>query len=182
MSMKILSFDPGTTITGWAYAVHNPQDGSYTVSRCGEITPIKDAKQLDKEDCKKYKTQLIALDHLYNNVFELIRKYKPEVVVSEDAFLHHRFVQAYASLSLCIHTISRAARVHGLLCERIAPKLVKKLTSESGIADKLAMLEALQENSNIRVTTKKCRESMILSDHVSDAIAVGYAYTQQIRI
>lgn len=181
MIVKILSFDPGTTVTGWACAIHNRKDESHTVVKCGEITPIKDAKKTNKDDCVKYTTQLIALDQLYANVYDLIRKYKPDVVVTEDAFFH-RFVQAYASLNLCVHTISRAARAHGLTCERMAPRMVKKLATSTGEANKLDISTAIESNENITVNTKQCQKVASLSEHVNDAIAVGYAYAQQTKI
>lgn len=181
-TIKILSFDPGTTITGWVYSTYNKHTHLLTVNKCGEITPIKNAKKLNKEDCTKYSPQLIALDHLYNEVYELLRKYQPNVVVSEDAFLHPKFILAYAALNLCIHTISRAARVHGLVCERIAPKLVKKLMSENGTSGKTDMLKAIVDNDNVRIIGNKCNKEVTMSEHVSDAIAVGYAYTRQMTI
>ena len=43
--LKILSFDPGTTVTGWAMSTYTRSDRILTVHKCGEITPIKYAKK-----------------------------------------------------------------------------------------------------------------------------------------
>lgn len=179
-TLKVLSFDPGTTVTGWAVSTYTRSSHILTVSKCGEITPIRDAKKLNKDECIKYNQQLIALDHLYNSVYDLITKNKPDCVVTEDAFLHPKFIMAYAALNLCIHTISRAARVHGLICEKIAPKLVKKLVSEDGTSNKNSMFDAVTNNPYIIMNNNKCAETIKLSEHVIDAIGVGYAYTRQI--
>lgn len=178
--IKILSFDPGTTVTGWVVSTYIRSTHTLTVLKCGEITPIHDAKKLDKEECIKYSQQLIALDHLYNDVYALIDKNKPNCVVTEDAFLHPKFIMAYAALNLCIHTISRAARAHGLACEKIAPKLVKKLVSENGESTKYNMFDAIINNPNIIINNTKCADIMKSSEHVIDAIGVGFAYTCQI--
>lgn len=180
--LKILSFDPGTTVTGWAMSTYTRSDRVLIVHKCGEITPIKYAKKSSKSECEKYGPQLIALQHLHDSVDSILVKEQPDVVVTEDAFLHPKFITAYAALTLCIHTICRAARLHGLHCDKIAPKLVKKLASEDGTSDKHSMLSSMLDNPHINILNSKYRDIAKLSQHVTDAISVGYAYTRQLNV
>ena len=176
--IRILSLDPGTQITGWAMSALLPNDHIFYVHKFGKITPMRDAQKLYKEDCYKYTPQLIALEHLQNEVSDLIGKWEPDYLVSEDVFLHHRYVNAHAALTLCVHAISIAGRKKGLNCRRIPPLLVKKLISNHGLADKTMVQAAIMSRTDIQIRDTLQSPCSDMSEHEADAIAVGYAFYQ----
>lgn len=172
--VKVLSIDPGTTITGWAMSTFNIPNNTYTVHKFGMITPTKLAKK-DKEDCLRYTQQLIALDHLAIKFDELMISWKPNFVVSEDVFMNAKFANAHAALTLCLFVMSNLCRKkYHMPFYKLAPCHVKRIVTSSGTANKVSIQEAIINNPEIIVNTK------LMTEHEADAIGVGYTFSKQI--
>ena len=178
--IRLLSFDPGTTVTGWAMSVYDTKQSSMTVHKYGRITPTAMAKK-DKDECAKYSQQLIALSYLRQEVSALITAWKPNYIVSEDAFLNHKFPNAHVALTLCVFTMAQVCRdLHQMPFYKLAPCNIKRLVSGTGHADKLAMQTAILQNKQIVVKETKQNPISNMSEHEADAIGVGYAFTLQL--
>lgn len=175
-TVKILSIDPGTTVTGWAMSTYNLNNNNFTVFKYGMITPIKLAKK-DKEDCLRYTQQLIALDYLESKFDELMMSWKPNFVVSEDAFMNAKFANAHAALTLCLFVMSNLCRKkYRMPFYKLAPCHVKRIVTSSGTANKLSIQEAIFNNPEIQVAKKPMME------HEADAIGVGYSFSKQVPV
>lgn len=171
---KILAFDPGSTCTGWASCLFRKESLQMQVIKYGHFSPTDLARKFHKDECKKYTQQNISLEVLETEVTNLLNIYEPNYVVSEDAFFKFGRVNAYISLKLNIHTISRMCRLKNLVLCKLAPRDIKKTISGTGNADKNVVQESVFNNEHIRFKGNKKTIENNLIEHEADAIAVAW--------
>ena len=176
---KILSFDPGLSTLGWANCSFDTDTNKFTVHRFGNFKATKVANK-EKEQSSIYGYRLIALNFLEDEIKRLIDFFKPDYLASEDVFLHIRHVNAFAALTLCMHTMRKAAFMKNKVIYTMAPCDIKKDTAGNGHADKDAIQKAVLENPNIVIEENKMSPVDKMCEHEADAIAVGYAFSQSL--
>ena len=175
--IRILSIDPGLTYLGYALSEYDTDTNVLVVHKYGNFQSTAAAKK-NKEGCAVYSQQIIALEHLRETIRGIISAWKPEYVATEDAFLNHRFPNAYVSLSLCINAIAQLCyQEFKLPVYKLPPCNIKRLVTGDGKADKVAMQEAVLNNPNIVVRPNKQKPIEHMVEHEADAIGVGYAFT-----
>jgi len=170
--MTILSFDPGLSFSGWAYTI--AQDGVFSVQECGLLTPNKTVDHKEhRDEVELYGRRIITLALLRVMVRDLMNRFHPDIVVSEDAFFNPRRPGAYEALIQWILTVSFILRdEYQLPLYRIPPKLVKKYISGMGTADKEGVKKAVAEHKDIRLSPTIIIDNLM--EHEGDAIAIGY--------
>lgn len=172
---KILSFDPGTTVKGWAASTYDSSTGLFNVLKYGSLKPSQMAMK-DKERVSIYGRRLITFELIECEVTKLIDNVKPDYMASEDVFLNHRNVQAFASLTLCLHSMAKASMSRGMILHAIPPRSVKLIVANDGAADKHAIQLALINNPNISIHENKQMRVEDMNEHEADAIGIGYAF------
>ena len=172
--MNILSFDPGLSFSGWAYSVTD--DKLFSVQQCGLLTPNKTVDHKEhRQEVQVYGKRIITLSLLRDMIRNLMNKYQPDVVVSEDAFFNPRMPGAYEALIQWILTVSFILRDEYLRpLNKIPPKLVKKYISGIGTADKEGVKKAIAQHTDIRLDDEIDVKDLV--EHEGDAIAIGYTY------
>jgi len=199
-TIKILSFDPGTTAFGWAFSEHSPATNSFEVQKFGDIRATKMAMR-QKENVLRYGKRLVALNIIYDEVKKLLKDLKPDYVVSEDTFYSHYTPQAYGPLLLCCHTVENllfnayhypstdpndvVITESASVLYKIPPKSIKFVMSGTGKSFKLDMLYSLEEQmAKGRITFKHNKSFDAIrgdmNEHRVDAISCGYTFTQTI--
>lgn len=170
--MTILSFDPGLSFSGWAYT--HARDGLFSVQQCGLLTPSKTVDHKEhREEVEIYGRRIITLALLRNMVRELMTRFSPDLVVSEDAFFNPRRPGAYEALIQWILTVSFVLRdEYQRPLYRIPPKLVKKYISGMGTADKEGVKKAVAQHKDIQLSPEIIIDNLV--EHEGDAIAIGY--------
>ena len=170
--MKILSFDPGLSFSGWAYTT--AENGIFSVEHCGLLTPSKTVDHKEhREEVDLYGRRIITLALLRTMIRELMGRFTPDIVVSEDAFFNPRRPGAYEALVQWILTVSFVLRdEYQLPLYRIPPKLVKKYISGIGTADKEGVKKAVAQHDDIRLSPEIVIDNLM--EHEGDAIAIGY--------
>lgn len=171
---KILSLDPGLTTLGWANSVYDDKTNLFHTLKYGTYKATKCATK-DKSS-EIYGQRIIALSLLETELIRLIDAFKPDYIASEDIFLHPRHINAYAALVLCLYTIKRAAYMREKTVYTAAPRAIKKIVSDIGGADKLAVQKAILSNKNIIINENKQSPIEKMCEHEADCIAVGYAF------
>jgi Holliday junction resolvasome RuvABC endonuclease subunit len=174
-TVKILSFDPGLTCTGWALTEYNTTTGKAFVSKRGKIEG-KRALNKYKEKLVLFNKSYIQLTHLEEELFNLMR-YKPDYVVTESAFWQPGRTAAYAALVLCIHTIERVIGTNlGLPVFKLAPQCIKRIVTDHGQASKITVQEAILLNPDIELKETKQNPIEKMVEHEADAIACAWAF------
>lgn len=185
--VRILSIDPGTTNMGWAISDFNLDTGIFGVVNYGVITAIKTAKKR-KDAVLEFGPRFIALTVVQEEITKLLLQYQPHFVGAEDTFFNPRTPQAHISLLLCLSSIdtvlyqlymknelthSTAKKLY-----KMSPMTVKMVVSEHGHSGKQQVLDSIKKNTNIQfnqaANDESFKETLVLADHESDAIAVGY--------
>ena len=172
----MLSFDPGLSFSGWAYSRFESGIRLFTVEQYGMITPNKTVSHKEyRQLVDTYGMRIITLTLLRDLIRELMDKYKPDFVASEDAFFNPRRPGAYEALLHWILTVSFILKdEYSKPLFKIPPKLVKKFISGVGTSDKEGVQHAIFKHKDI-VFDKGLGE-IELTEHEGDAIAIGYSY------
>jgi Holliday junction resolvasome RuvABC endonuclease subunit len=177
--IRILSFDPGLTCTGWSIGDYDIETGMLTINKYGKI----EGKKLlikNKELLAIYSKQFVQLNALAEAVSELT-KCKPNYVVVEDAFHQPGRTSAYAALILCIRTIEVViAQNLNLPVNRLPPCKVKSLSTTYGNANKATVQEAILSDDLINVKETRQNPLSRMVEHEADAIAVAKAFVMDI--
>ena len=179
-TIRILSIDPGITVTGWACSSYSQNEDHLHVLKYGHIQPSQLSK-VHKADCKVYGNQIISLNMLDKSIQELLTQYKPDYIVSEDAFLHPGRVNAYASLKLCIHTMALVCYRNDKVLFKMAPCDIKKAVTGTGKADKDLIQRTVLSHPKISIKlTSKSPDPLTMVEHEADAIAIGRAFANHV--
>jgi Holliday junction resolvasome RuvABC endonuclease subunit len=175
--VRILAFDPGSTLCGYCVLDYNLSNGTTTIFKSGTITGKSLIKQQPKMQAH-FEKRYIVLWELEKLVESLIKEYTPNYVVSESAFAH-RFIQAFASLTLVIQSIRTATmKAMGRDIHLIAPRESKKAVSASGGADKALVQSSIFNNPNVIFPVVKNNIPVEMTEHAYDSIAAGLAFIQ----
>ena len=172
---SILSFDPGLTTLGWSFNIYDSEKNLMTVKKYGTFKASKMASK-QKEPSEMYGQRLIALNLLEAEICRLIDYYKPMYIASEDIFLHIKHVNAFAALTLCLHTMRRAAYSRNKVIYTMAPCDIKKVTTDKATADKEAIQKSIIANNNIVIQESKQNPINKMCEHEADSIAAGYSF------
>lgn len=173
--IKILSFDPGLTSTGWALSEYDLVNGTAYVPKRGQIEGRK-ALTKNKEKLVLFPSQIIQLQQIEEEVINLT-KYKPDYIVTESAYYQPGRLAAFAALILCINTIERViyTQLHKPLF-RLAPQCIKRLVANEAQATKMTIQELILTNTDISLKETKQNPLNKMSEHEADAIAVMWAF------
>ena len=156
--MIVLSIDPGIGVTGFSILQSNGQKSS--LSAYGTIKP------------KSNESIPQRLNYLFEEVNKLLDQFSPNVLAVEDSFYSNNVKSAMilgqARASILIPAVQADIPIH-----QFAPRKVKMSVCGNGAASK-------EQVSYMVSKILKLKEKPKPLD-VSDAIAVGLCYINQIR-
>lgn len=188
--IKVLSFDPGTTVFGWSQAIYFPDTDIFEVQRTGILKASKIAGKRTQES-ELYGQRLLALQEIEILVKKLVNNFEPDYVASEDAFYNPRTPQAYATLLLCLHVVESVLykssshmeinqRPTSCKLYRFAPRNIKKIATGDSLSFKGKMADALKEHKDVTFKIKDVEtvesKFLQLTEHEIDAIFCGYTF------
>lgn len=196
MSYKIVSIDPGFNNLGYAYSEYL-DNGTFLV-RAYETLHPSDHHTTNRVYRRFFPERILTVNTISKLTHELIKRYKHDYFCCEDAYFNPARPNAYLSLITAIYGIeSRLYQTYvdrskdypkpaQMLLYKIPASLVKKAFSiQIGAkADKSDMYDALVEHvslGSIQFVGKKkgyCPDISEMSEHVVDAIAIGYSFTK----
>lgn len=177
---RILSFDPGLSTAGWNLSECNPDDQIMIIRKYGMLYPNKEVETAEhKAENTKYGTRIMTLDALRTQVRDLFNTYHPDFVVSEDAFFNPTRPIAYCALVQWLTTISLVLfDEYQQTLFRLAPKIVKQISSGDGTSDKNDIQDAILHRSDIEFDPPVVKEE--LTEHICDSIGIGYTFIQEV--
>lgn len=143
--------------------------------------PTKELRMAAKE----YTPSLVFLDISERYLDDLIVKYKPDIVVTEDAFYQDGFATAFRVLAAWVSGISLMLyRKHNKSLHTIPPRTIKKIIIGDAKAKKdetkILMKNAILSNKDI-VWYDEDYETK-LTEHSIDAIACAIAKIKMIEM
>jgi crossover junction endodeoxyribonuclease RuvC len=152
--LTVLGIDPGIAFTGYGIVELQHGDAIRYID-CGVVTTSPKQKESKR------------LNHIYENITSLIKKYKPDVVAIETIFFTKN-LRSLAQVSEAIGVITLAAGRFGLDVRKITPLEVKSAIVRSGKADKK------QIQQMVKTLLGVCE--LPASHHASDALAIAISY------
>lgn len=159
--MIILGIDPSTVATGYSVMeIEDPGDHfsplvfSPTVIEYGAIKTKRSNRMSDR------------ITKIYDNLEDLIEKYEPDIVVSEDQYGGR--VNAVKALSHVRGAIMVLCSKRELPLYLLAPSRVKKTMTGKGNCNKQKVIE--------HVSSKFGIDEDDLTSDMADAIAIAYTY------
>lgn len=177
--ITILGIDPGIHNCGISFNKYDPKTGIMSVADYFTIHAASSAKKEDKRTSEEYGTvfSLICLEKIMR---EILDKYKPDYVASEDAFYSPRTPNAFVSLKLCINSIQRVLfEDYRKQLFKIPPKLAKAAVSQ-GTANKVAVQTSIRNLPDLKLKDTKSKPLDDMIEHEADAIAIAYAFRKLI--
>ncbi len=173
-TFKTVAIDPGTSTIGVSIFTINAIDLSImnietvlvdTTIRFQEVDLIQDL--------------LIRLNRLHERIKEIIYYHNPIIVSIEAGFINKRRPAAYGPLSQSIMAIELAVSYvnPNIRIFKFAPKLIKKIATDGGAANKDDVLAGV---SNIPEIINNINP-YLLSEHEVDSIAINYTLLDYIR-
>lgn len=156
MSIRILSIDPGSTITGYAVIDFDGRRTQYVDSGC---------IRLGKESMP------IRLMMIHQGIQELIKTYKPREFAIEQVFMH---VNPNSALKLgqARGVALTVAALHGLPIGEYAPKAIKNAVVGTGSATKSQVQHMVKVILGL--------EGKLQSD-AGDALAIAITHAHHIQ-
>ncbi len=148
---RALGIDPGLAVTGFAVVEVLERGGR--VNDCG---------------CIRTRSTLATPERLgiiYNRVCEVIRKWSPNLLVMEDAFVNIKYPKAALQLGEVRGVISVAARNLNVNVSELRPSETKLALTGNGGAGKEQVANAVRKILEIDTPSG--------SSHVSDALALA---------
>jgi Holliday junction resolvasome RuvABC endonuclease subunit len=178
--IKILSIDPGFTCLGWSLLEYNIELGTINIVKYGDLKILKQIKK-QKELAKIYDRQVLSSMYLETEMLKLINSLKPHFTVIEDVFINISRPQAYSSLLLCVHVISRILyQYFQQPLYKISPRSVKMIVTGTGNSDKELIHDTILNNEKIKIKENKQITLDKLLSHHTDAMAVGFSFINTI--
>lgn len=158
--MLVLGIDPGTATTGYGLIKINAEDQPILVDH-GLIQTDKDGHPGSR------------FVEIYNQLEQLLREHKPNVVAIEKIFF---FINAKTVIrvSQAQGVLLLAAAHYGIPVVEYAPGQVKLVVGGSGRADKKMMKMAVRNLFGLEAQNKKKTHF----DNVADAIAVAVCHAR----
>ena len=173
-SFNIMAFDPGTTTIGVSIYRINAYDLSIMDIESTLIDLNIGFIEIDLVD-----NLLNRLYRLNLRVKELIEYYQPKLVSIEASFYFKLRPAAYGPLSQSIMAVELAVLYvnPNIRIFKFAPKLIKKIATDGGTANKDDVLAGV---SNIPEIVNKINP-YLLSEHEVDSLAINYTLLDYIR-
>jgi crossover junction endodeoxyribonuclease RuvC len=148
---QVLGVDPGLAATGFAVVEALDSGG-----RVNDYGCIKTGSSLAMQE---------RLSIIYNRISEVIRKWPPNLLVIEDAFVNMKYPKAALQLGEVRGVISVAARNLNVDVFEVRPAEAKMALTGNGGAGKKQVETAVRRILNTGVPSG--------SSHVSDAMALA---------
>ena len=156
--MIVLSIDPGIVVTGFSIIQSNGQKSS--LSAYGTIKPKSNESIPER------------LNYLFEEVNKLLGQFSPDVLAVEDSFYSNNVKSAMilgqARASILLPAVQADIPIH-----QFAPRKVKMSVCGNGAASKEQVSYMVSKILKLKVKPKPL--------DISDAIAVGLCYINQIR-
>ena len=156
--MVVLSIDPGIGVTGFSIIQSNGQKSS--LSAYGTIKP-KSNESIPKR-----------LNYLFEEVNKLLDQFSPNVLAVEDSFYSNNVKSAMilgqARASILLPAVQADIPIH-----QFAPRKVKMSVCGNGAASKEQVSYMVSKILKLKAKPKPL--------DISDAIAVGLCYINQLR-
>ena len=176
--LKILSFDPGLSTSGWNLSYYNTDEKIMHVEECGVLYPNEKVNK-NKINLIKYGSRIMTLDQLRNDLRNLVNRFSPDFVVSEDAFYNPSRPTAYCALVQWLTTVSMVLfDEYNCTLFKLAPKIAKQVISGFGGAEKLGVQQAIANKKDI--VFNQTIDVKELTEHTCDSIGIGYTFIQEI--
>lgn len=173
-TFKTVAIDPGTSTIGVSIFTINAIDLSIM-----KIETVLVDTTIRFQEVDLVQDLLIRLNTLHERIKEIIRYYQPVMVSIEASFSFKLRPGAYGPLSQSIMAIELAIlNVNpNIRIFKFAPKLIKKIATDVGSADKDDVLAGV---SNIPEIINNINP-YLLSEHEVDSIAINYTLLDYIR-
>ena len=153
--MRILGVDPGLGITG--YGVIEAEKGKFKLLEAGII----------KSSPKQPLAQ--RLSAIYKGICDIIREYKPAVLILEKLYSHYRHQMTAVAMGHARGVIALCAGEFSHICLVNYPaKRIKKAVTGNGNASKRQVGRTVQSLLNLK--------ELPSPDDVSDALALAIAH------
>lgn len=178
--IRILTIDPGLSKLGWVIIDYDLKNNIAKIVLTGEISSNNQANRVSfKKEVEMFGLRLISLNLLEGAIEDLINQYMPQYITCEDAFFNKKFPNAYLALTQTIYVIERLIfkKFHKKLF-KIPTRLAKMVLAGHGDSKKKNIQDIVKNHPNIQFKHKK--EKRKISDHIADAIAVGYTFIVEI--
>jgi len=171
--INILSIDPGTNMGVSIYTVSVPDLKILSI-----VTTVLNLSNHTTED-PFYDNLLLRTQVIQRYIGNLTIEYMPHVLAMEAAFVNSKFPKSVMYLSHYIAAINLSVTSINPFIKifNYPPKLVKKLISNTGNADKDAMKVAVAMIPEIT----NHLDVNYLSEHEIDSLAIGYACIEELR-
>lgn len=178
--IKILSFDPGLSMSGWNLSIYNLDKKTMFIEDCGMIYPNEEVSLAkNKINNIRYGSRIMTLDQLRNDIRFLMDNYNPDFVVSEDAFFNPTRPLAYCALVQWLTLVSMVLfNEYNHTLFKLAPKIAKQVISGFGGAEKLGVQYAVAHKEDIKFN--KSIKIDELTEHTCDSIGIGYTFIQEV--
>lgn len=171
--MRVMGIDPRVSYT---IVERHKEEDEYHVLHFVTLSktsfPTKDLRL----DAKEYNHSLIFLHVSESYIDNLIETYKPDIIVSEDAFYQDGFANAFRTLAAWVTGISLMLyRKYKMSLHTLAPRAVKKCIIGDAKAKKdetkRLMKEAILSNKKIIWYDEDYENK--LTEHSIDAVAIA---------
>lgn len=131
-------------------------------------TDLKYYKILENKKKLSAGEKLLNIEKFLKEIFE---KEKPDAICVEGTFWNPKEARGYSYVSMAIGVIQLVAwEVLRIEPVKLQPSTVKKLITGNGRAKKEEVADVVKGNFNITDN---------LADHITDSIAIGYAFLIQ---
>lgn len=175
--ISMLSFDPGLTKAGWSEGVYTVSKNRLKLNNSGTIKAKSIVARVDfREQVEKFGERTVVLNLVEEIIGDLLTKYKPKIVVVEDAFFNRMRPTAFAPLIQWLYALSRTCRIHGLKPYRIPARTVKLQVTAKGDTGKFGVRRSLLEKENIDWSKRMLKNQTEFSEHEIDSMAIMYTF------
>ena len=155
--MRVLSIDPGLSITGFSI-LDQQNRGNTILAAYGTIRPPKSAPMGER------------LNYMFEEIMEVFDRFSPDVIAIEDSFYSNN-VKSAMKLGQARGTIMLAAARANIKVFEFAPRKVKQSVCGNGAASKEQVKFMVMQILKLKEPPKPL--------DVSDAMAVGICYLNQ---
>lgn len=173
-TFKTVAIDPGTSTIGVSIFTINAIDLSIM-----KIETVLVDTTIRFQEVDLVQDLLIRLNRLHERIKEIIYYHQPVIVSIENNFYFKLRPAAYGPLSQSIMAIELAILSvnPNIRIFKFAPKLIKKIATDGGAANKDDVLAGI---SNIPEIINNINP-YLLSEHEVDSIAINYTLLDYIR-
>ncbi len=157
--MRIMGVDPGTVIMGWG--VIDSNDGELSLVDYGALK------------CPSRLATAERLGFLYNKLYEIVTKYRPDAVAIEQPFVSENVKSALA-IGKAQAVAILAAVNNSVSTSEYTPAKIKRQVANYGTSSK----EQIQEMVRLELHMKEPPEPA----DAADALAVALCHVQEVHL